>query len=165
MTKGRTGEQSAHRQEEEELFRLEHGGGGMGAGRWVEGRWKLGGMLWQCSPSLPEGHQVLVRNSTRAGELEADSSLLWWKYFQPRECPALAPAPQPGLETNHQLCRTDSISHARDNVQQLPAQGGSQRVETWSHYVASVLSPSPQLCSHVTTWHTTKIKGRTRGCK
>lgn len=54
----------------------------MGAGRrWVEGRWRLGGMLWQCSPSLLEGHQVLVRSRTRAGELEAAGSLLGRKYF------------------------------------------------------------------------------------
>lgn len=119
MTKGRTGEQSAHSQAEEELFRLEHGGGGMGAGRrWVEGRWRLGGMLWQCSPSLLEGHQVLVRNSTRAGELETAGSLLGRKYFQPRECPVLAPALQPGTgsETNHQHCRTENISHAWENA-------------------------------------------------
>lgn len=84
-------------------------------------------MLWQCSPLLPEGHQVLVRNSTRVGELEAAGSFLKRKYFQARECPALAAPPQPGTgsETHHQHCKTDNISHAWDNTRQLPAQGGS----------------------------------------
>lgn len=54
MTKGRTGEQSAHRQAEEELFRLEHGGWKeMGGGK-VEAGWDaLAALLLS-----PKGHRV-----------------------------------------------------------------------------------------------------------
>lgn len=96
MTKGRTGEQSAHCQAEEELFRLERGGGGSGAGRrWVEGRWRLGGMLWQRAPLYTRGTPGtgLVRNSTRAGGLRAVGSLFGEKILATKG--ASCPGPNP----------------------------------------------------------------------
>lgn len=89
----------------------------MGAGRrWVEGRWRLGGMRWQCSPSLLEGHQVLVRSSTRAGELEAAGSLLGRKYFSAKGVSCLGSNPA----ARHWL---GDLQSALQDRQHLPRMG------------------------------------------